>query len=78
MNNQISPMELRDSVINFLKEHKSGSLATVMDNFPRSSPVQYFLGEGTDIYILSAGGDKFNAINQNPNVCLLVNTEYIN
>jgi len=49
-----------------------------MNNMPRSSPVQYFLGDDMNIYILSAGGEKFNAISQNPNVCLLVNTEYIN
>jgi len=78
MNKQLSPNELKQKIIGFLREHKEGSLATCMNNIPRSSPVQYFLGDDLNIYIQSAGGEKFNAIRQNPNVCLLVNTEYIN
>lgn len=61
----------------FLKEHKSASLATCLNNVPRSSPVQYYMGEGLDIYIPSAGGQKFKAIERNSTICLLVNTEYI-
>lgn len=75
---KMSPLELREHVISFLKEHKSGTLATVLDGRPRCSPIQYFIGDEMDIYIVSAGGDKFRAIEQNPEVCLLVNTEYIN
>lgn len=75
---KMSPLELREHIISFLKEHKSGSLATVLDGRPRCSPIQYFIGDEMDIYIVSAGGDKFRAIEQNPEVCLLVNTEYIN
>lgn len=78
MNNKMSPEQLKENIISFLKEHKNASLATCMNGVPRSSPVQYFLGRNMDIYILSAGGEKFKAIEQNPNVCLLVNTEYIN
>lgn len=78
MNNKMSYDELKDCIIDFLWENKSGSLATCMNNIPRSSPVQYFLGKDLEIYILSAGGQKFTAIEKNPNVCLLVNTEYIN
>ena len=78
MNKQLSLDELKSNITNFLKEHKAGALATCINNIPRSSPVQYFLGESLNIYILSAGGDKFNSIAENPNVCLLVNTEYIN
>lgn len=77
-NVEMSPTELKGHIISFLKEHKSASLATIMDNNPRCSPVQYFMGNDMDIYIISAGGDKFKAIEENPNVCLLVNTEYIN
>lgn len=78
MNKTLSADELRANILSFLKEHKSGSLATCMNHVPRSSPIQYFMGNDLDIYIVSAGGSKFDAINQNPNVCLLVNTEYIN
>lgn len=77
MNEKMSAVQLKNHIINFLREHIDGSLATCMNNIPRSSPVQYFLGKDMDLYILSAGGEKFNAIAQNPNVCLLVNTEYI-
>jgi len=75
---KMSPLELRDRIISFLKEHKSGALATVFDGRPRCSPIQYFVGDEMDIYIVSAGGDKFKAIEQNSEVCLVVNTEYIN
>jgi len=74
----MEPNELKTQIKDFLKEHKSASLATSMNNKARSSPVQYFMGNEMDLYIMSAGGDKFQAIEENPNVCLLVNTEYIN
>ncbi|ABR49251.1 pyridoxamine 5'-phosphate oxidase-related, FMN-binding [Alkaliphilus metalliredigens QYMF] len=77
MDHKMAPLELRDHIIGFLKENKDGALGTCMNNVPRTSPVQYFLGEELDLYILSAGGDKFNAIKDNPNVCLLVNTDYL-
>ncbi len=74
---KMSPLELREHIISFLKEHKSGTLASVLDGRPRCSPIQYFVGEEMNIYIISAGGDKFKAIEQNSEVCVLVNTEYI-
>lgn len=77
-NKRISSEELKILISEFLKEHKEGSLATCMNNIPRSSPVQYLVGDNMNIYILSAGGEKFNAIAENSNVCLLVNTDYIN
>lgn len=78
MNREMTSSELKNEILGFLKEHKSASLATCLNDIPRSSPVQYFLGNEMNIYILSAGGDKFKAIEENNNVCLLVNTEYIN
>lgn len=78
MGEKMTPRQLEEEIIDFLRQHKSGSLATCMGNIPRSSPVLYFLGRQMDIYILSAGGEKFRAIAENPNICLLVNTEYIN
>lgn len=76
-NKRVTTEELKALISDFLKEHKSGSLATCMNNIPRSSPVQFFVGDNMNIYILSAGGEKFKAIKENPNVCLLVNTDYI-
>ena len=74
----MSTTELREHIIEFLREHKEGVLATVYNSVPRCSPIQYFLGNDLDLYIISAGGDKFKAIAQNSKVCLLVNTHYIN
>ncbi len=78
MHREMTSSELKGEILDFLKEHKSASLATSLNGVPRSSPVQYFMGDNMDIYILSAGGDKFKAIGENHNVCLLVNTEYMN
>ncbi len=69
--------ELKQHIKDFLIEHKQGSLATTINNIPRSSPVQYFTDDNMNLYIVSAGGEKFNAIKDNPNVCLLVNSDYI-
>lgn len=73
----MSSNELKDNIVNFLKEHNQGALATCIGDDPRSSPVLYFLASNMNIYIPSAGGEKFNAIDSNPNVCLLVNTDYV-
>lgn len=78
MNKKLSREELTREIHDILNEHRSGSLATVIDDFPRSSPVLYFTGNDMDLYIVSAGGDKFKAIEKNNNVCLLVNSDYIN
>ncbi|NLY77420.1 MAG: pyridoxamine 5'-phosphate oxidase family protein [Tissierellia bacterium] len=78
MNDRMTVEELKEKIWEFLKEHKEGSLATCLNNVPRSSPVQYVVGDNLRLYIVSAGGEKFKAIHQNPNVCLLVNTNYIN
>lgn len=77
MNKNLSYEDLRKHIIEFLKENKEGALGTCLNNIPRSSPVRYFLGENMDIYIASTGGEKFKALAQNSNVCLLVNTHYI-
>ncbi|MFY9296890.1 MAG: pyridoxamine 5'-phosphate oxidase family protein [Clostridiales bacterium] len=76
-NKQMSIDDLKDHIVDFLKDRSQGSLATCADHIPRSSPVRYYLGNNMNIYILSAGGEKFNTIDRNPKVCLLVNTDYI-
>lgn len=79
MNNKLlSAPELKTEINEFLMENNQGSLATTLNNRPRSSPVKYFMGDAMELYIVSAGGDKFKAIEENPNVCLLVNTEFVN
>lgn len=77
MEKRLNTAELKQCIKSFLNEHKLASLATCGSNVPRCSPVQYFTGKEMDIYVLSVGGDKFNNIQNNPNVCLLVNTEYL-
>lgn len=78
MSKIMQPAELRDHIKSFLRERSNASLATCSEGISRSSPVQYFLGQDLDIFILSAGGDKFKNLNKNPNVCLLVSTDYVN
>lgn len=78
MNNKMNPQELKSEINGFLKEHKIASLGTTINDVPRTSPVEYFVGDNMDVYITSAGGTKFQAIEHNPNVCMLVNTEFIN
>lgn len=77
MSQTMSEMELKAHILNFLKEHHEASLATCLNNIPRSSPVLYFLGNNLEIFIYSAGGSKFEALQKNSNVCLLVNTPYL-
>ncbi|SDY97968.1 Pyridoxamine 5'-phosphate oxidase [Proteiniborus ethanoligenes] len=77
MEKRLSTTELKQNIKSFLNENNLASLATCGNNIPRCSPVQYFTGNDLDIYVISAGGDKFNNIQDNPNVCLLVNTEYL-
>lgn len=74
---KISTEELKFTIVDFLKERKYGTLATSMNNIPRSSPVQYFVGQNMNIYIISVGGEKFKAIAENENVCLLVSDQFI-
>lgn len=77
VNIKMSNEQLHSTIRYFLMEHNQGSLATTINNMPRSSPVIFFLGKDLDIYILSAGGDKFKALGESQNVCLLVNTAYL-
>ena len=77
MKKEMSSQALSEEIEHFLMEHKDAALGTCMNQKPRVSPVQYFLGADLELFILSAGGDKFKAIKENPNVCLLVNTEFI-
>lgn len=76
MDKRLNTAELKHNIKQFLDENNLASLATCGNNIPRCSPVQYFTGDNMDIYVISSGGDKFNNIQDNPNVCLLVNTEY--
>jgi len=77
MDKRLSASELKQAIKSFLNENNLASLATCGNNIPRCSPVQYFTGNDLDIYVISSGGEKFNNIQENPNVCLLVNTEYV-
>lgn len=77
MDKRLNTTELRQEIKNFLNEKNLASLATCGNSIPRCSPVQYFTGDNMDLYVFSSGGEKFNNIQDNPNVCLLVNTDYV-
>lgn len=79
--NEMPPSELKKLVNTFLKENDNGALATCGNDKhqPRCSPVMYTtadVDDEVDIFILSAGGTKFGEIEENSQVCLLVNTDY--
>ncbi len=77
MEKRLNTSELKKEIKSFLNENKTATLATCGNNIPRCSPVHYFTGSEMDLYVISAGGDKFNNIQENPNVCLLVDTGYL-
>jgi hypothetical protein len=52
MNNQLTTQELKSKIMEFLKEHNEGALGTCLNNIPRSSPVQYYVGADMTIYII--------------------------
>ena len=52
MTRLMKPDDLRRHIKNFLSGNHFGSLGTCMNNVPRSSPAQYFLGKDLDIDVL--------------------------
>ncbi|HAN09317.1 MAG TPA: hypothetical protein DCP90_01745 [Clostridiales bacterium] len=64
--------EIKDLIEN----NNYGVLATSYEGFPLSSPVEYYLNDGNEIFIPSVGGNKFKNLNINNNVCLLVNSKF--
>lgn len=67
--------ELREKIIQFLKEHTICTLATCAKNIPRSTPVRY-QSHGLDIFILTEGGGKLKNIMENHNVSVSLVGDY--
>jgi general stress protein 26 len=70
-----SQEHLLEKINTFLKQKDTAALAT-HGNEIRVSPVKYYMDVNHNIFIHSNGGDKFNNIEKNHNVCLLVSTEF--
>ncbi len=59
----------------FLDTHNVLSLATCIDNEPRSTSLEYF-SNGLTVYIYSEGGGKFANLKTNPKVCYTIHDSY--
>jgi nitroimidazol reductase NimA-like FMN-containing flavoprotein (pyridoxamine 5'-phosphate oxidase superfamily) len=56
--------ELKERIIKFLREQRICTLATCVNNIPRSTPVRY-RSHGLTLYILTEGGGKIKNIREN-------------
>ncbi|MFP4698014.1 MAG: pyridoxamine 5'-phosphate oxidase family protein [Eubacteriales bacterium] len=70
-----SQEHLHEKIHTFLRQKDTGALATTGVEM-RVSPVKYYVDERSNIYIHSDGGKKFDNIQKNHNVCLLISTEF--
>lgn len=68
--------QLRDEVRNFLKDHKTCTLATGFNGRLRATPVEYDYFQG-HIYITSEGGEKFANLIFESKVSLAVYDDYV-
>lgn len=66
---------LREKIGTFLKQKDTAALATHGVQL-RVSPVKYFIDDRLNIYIHSEGGAKFDNLEKNNEVSVLVSTEY--
>lgn len=72
---QLTQEELKEKVIQFLAENKICTLATCLNNIPRSTPLRYRSKDLT-IYILTEGGMKVKNIRGNPHVSVSLYGDY--
>jgi len=71
----LSADELKERIIKFLREQKICTLATCVNNIPRSTPVRY-RSHGLTLYILTEGGGKVQNIRKNNAVSVSIVGEY--
>jgi nitroimidazol reductase NimA-like FMN-containing flavoprotein (pyridoxamine 5'-phosphate oxidase superfamily) len=71
----LSADELKVRIIKFLREQKICTLATCVNNIPRSTPVRY-RSHGLTLYILTEGGGKVQNIRKNNAVSVSIVGEY--
>lgn len=64
---KLTQEELKEKIINFLEQNIICTLATCVNNVPRSTPLRY-RAKGLTIYVFTEGGGKVKNIKQNPKV----------
>lgn len=67
--------ELKKKIVEFLADNKICTLATCLNNIPRSTPLRYRSKDLT-IYILTEGGMKVKNIRENPSVSVSLYGDY--
>ncbi|NLJ79872.1 MAG: pyridoxamine 5'-phosphate oxidase family protein [Firmicutes bacterium] len=69
---KLTQEELKEAILSFARSRDTGALGTMGPAGLRVSPVKYFLDDNFHIYIPSQGGSKFDNLEVNGEVCLLV------
>ncbi len=69
--NKVEPEKLKKNIIDFLENHNVMALATACGDIVRNTPVEYRYKDGA-LYFLSEGGQKFNGLEVNKNVCCAI------
>ena len=72
---RLSKEQLKKEIIKFLEENKICTIATCVNNIPRSTPVRY-RSKNMTIYIFTEGGAKLKNIMENPNVSVSLYGDY--
>jgi len=75
MAKRLSEEELRKKIVDFMDEHKICTLATCLNNVPRSTPLRY-RNKDLTVYISTEGGGKMKNIKQNPSVSVSLYADY--
>lgn len=68
---KLDPEKLKENIDNFLNCHNVMALATACGDIVRNTPVEYRYKDGA-LYFLSEGGQKFNGLEVNKNVCCAI------
>ena len=72
---EITEVDFLKTIAEYLNTHNVLSLATCIDNKPRSTSLEYF-NNGLTVYIYSEGGGKFANLKTNPNVSYTIHDPY--
>ena len=72
---KLSDAELKASIIEYLSNYKICSIATCLNDIPRSTVLRY-KSKNLTIFILTEGGGKMNNLRKNPNISATVYGEY--
>ncbi|MBI4228568.1 MAG: pyridoxamine 5'-phosphate oxidase family protein [Deltaproteobacteria bacterium] len=67
---------MKETILGFLKEHNTMSLATTKDNFPFAASLFYANYEFTIYFLSSPASQHALNISRNPNVAVTINKDY--